>query len=83
MEKHSAFLRTYNYCTMTLPNTSRRQWLRRAALTGAGLATLPALRLGARPASPTLHTGFAEYLPQLEWERRLGRAARTPGPYAC
>ena len=71
MEKHSVFSRIYNYYTMTLPTTSRRQWLRRAALTGAGLAALPALPLGAWPAAPTLHTGFAEYLPQLEWERRL------------
>lgn len=54
--------------------TSRRQWLRRAALTGAGLAALPSLQLSAAEAkSPILHAGFTEYLPQLEWERQVDR----------
>ena len=52
---------------MTASPTTRRQWLRRAALTGAGLAALPSLQLAARPAAAR---SFAEYLPQLEWERR-------------
>ena len=56
----------------TLP-TSRRQWLRRAALTGAGLAALPSLKLSARTTTRPVHTGFSEYLPQLEWERRLAK----------
>jgi histidinol-phosphate aminotransferase len=55
-----------------LPST-RRQWLRRAALAGAGLATLP---LAARPPLPRSYTSFREYLPQLEWERN--RAGRLP-----
>ncbi|NJB87460.1 histidinol-phosphate aminotransferase [Lewinella marina] len=50
-------------------STSRRQWLRRAALTGAGLAALPSLSLSARPAAAPAN--FREYLPQLEWERQL------------
>jgi histidinol-phosphate aminotransferase len=53
--------------------TSRRQWLRRAALAGAGLATLP---LAARPGGGVSTSGFREYLPQLEWERT--RAGRLP-----
>ena len=52
-------------------STSRRQWLRRAALTGAGLATLPSLRLGA--ATPSVGQSFREYLPQFEWERSLAK----------
>ena len=50
--------------------TSRRQWLRRAALTGAGLAALPAIPLGASPQT-VRRASFREYLPQLEWERAL------------
>lgn len=54
---------------MTKFTTSRRTWLRRAALTGAGLAALPTLgKAATRPAIPT---SFREYLPQLEWERQL------------
>ena len=57
---------------MTTQPTSRRQWLRRAALTGAGLAALPALNLRAAP-SARLTSSFREYLPQLEWERTLAK----------
>ncbi|MCP9234534.1 histidinol-phosphate transaminase [Lewinella sp. JB7] len=54
--------------------TTRRQWLRRAALTGAGLATLPTLPLSAR--SVATPTAFREHLPQLEWEhQRTGQPA--------
>ena len=59
---------------MTSLSSTRRQWLRRAALTGAGLAALPSLHLAARPATAVQHT-FAEYLPQLEWERSLAKRA--------
>ena len=52
-------------------STSRRQWLRRAALTGAGLAALPSLRLQA--SAPVSGQSFREYLPQLEWERSLAK----------
>ena len=58
---------------MTALSSSRRQWLRRAALTGAGLAALPALSLHARPAARVGISSFREYLPQLEWERQLAK----------
>ncbi len=59
---------------MTSLSTSRRQWLRRAALTGAGLAALPAMQLRARTVEvPRLRTSFSEYLPQLEWERQVAK----------
>ncbi len=57
---------------MTSLSTTRRQWLRRAALTGAGLAALPSLKLSARPVA-LVKPSFAEYLPQLEWERTLAK----------
>ncbi|THH39310.1 pyridoxal phosphate-dependent aminotransferase [Neolewinella litorea] len=57
---------------MTSFPTNRRQWLRRAALAGAGLAALPSLSLRATPAPGAVaQPGFQEYLPQLEWERKL------------
>ncbi|WP_116127644.1 pyridoxal phosphate-dependent aminotransferase [Lewinella sp. IMCC34183] len=57
---------------MTSLTSTRRQWLRRAALTGAGLAALPTAGLYARPAVTTVNS-FSEYLPQLEWERHLAK----------
>ncbi len=59
---------------MTSLSSTRRQWLRRAALTGAGLAAIPSLQLAARP-SAVVRPSFAEYLPQLEWERSLAKRA--------
>ncbi len=59
---------------MTSLSSTRRQWLRRAALTGAGLAAIPSLQLGARPRA-LAKPSFAEYLPQLEWERSLAKRA--------
>ncbi|MBB4079050.1 histidinol-phosphate aminotransferase [Lewinella aquimaris] len=50
--------------------TTRRQWLRRAALTGAGLAALPNLSLSGHTPHAG-HLGFREYMPQYEWERTL------------
>ncbi|PPK87555.1 histidinol-phosphate aminotransferase [Neolewinella xylanilytica] len=53
-------------------STSRRSWLRRAALTGAGLAAIPSLQLGAAP-RVVRKASFREYLPQLEWEHSLAK----------
>lgn len=55
---------------MTFTST-RRQWLKRTALAGAGLAALPSLPLSAAPVTSV--GSFREYLPKLEWERAMAK----------
>jgi histidinol-phosphate aminotransferase len=46
---------------------SRRNWMKKASLAGAGFLALPSL--DATPTSPARSTAFREYHPSLEWER--------------
>jgi len=52
------------------PNLSRRHWLRKATLAGAGLAAAP-FGLNAAPGLLPAHASVREILPSLEWEREI------------
>ena len=55
------------------PTLSRRNWLRKATLAGAGLAAAP-IGLNAAPGLLPAHASVREILPSLEWERAINTA---------
>ncbi len=50
-------------------NLSRRNWLRKASLMGAGLVAAPSVALNAAPGLLPHHATVQEILPSLEWEK--------------
>ncbi|MEM1356740.1 MAG: histidinol-phosphate transaminase [Bacteroidota bacterium] len=62
---------------MTTPSLSRRNWLRKATLAGAGLAAAPALTTLKAAPGLVRNNAVYEVMPDLEWERAHTSALPT------